>query len=168
MPGKTADTETLAIGYFDDARAGLEQWADAVAKQYDIHLKPQPVGYCTWYAEKHGGSADEKSLAELTDFAAKNLEPFGFNFVQIDDHWQLGMQKKGTPKKNFTGHNPDGPYPHGMKGTADERHQEPGGDRGGGHRRQPDGQEFREGVGQVGTGAGGLWGQCSRPAAALP
>ena len=118
-PGKTSDLETLAIGYFDDARLGLEAWADAVAKVYDIHLPPQPVGYCTWYSQPHGGSSDEKHLAEQAQFAATNLAPFGFSVIQIDDHWQDGISTNG-PKRNFTTHKPDGPYSRGMKAAADE------------------------------------------------
>ena len=118
-PGKTSDLETLAIGYFDDARLGLEAWADAVAKVYDIHLPPQPVGYCTWYSQTNGGSSDQKHLAEQTEFAAKNLALFGFSVIQIDDHWQDGISTNG-PKRNFTTHKPDGPYPSGMKASADQ------------------------------------------------
>jgi len=118
-PGTSAETETLAIGYFDDARLGLEAWADAVTKVYSIKLPPLPTGFCTWYTEKHGGSSDEKHLAELTELAARNLKPFGFDFVQIDDHWQQGDSKGNGPKKNFTSFAPDGPYPAGMKATAD-------------------------------------------------
>ncbi|HTW95964.1 MAG TPA: glycoside hydrolase family 36 protein, partial [Tepidisphaeraceae bacterium] len=118
LPGKSTETETLAIGYFDDARVGLEDWADAVAAHYQIKLPPQPTGYCTWYAEKHGGACNQNDLKTLADFAQKNLEPFGFNFVQIDDGWQLGVKKNG-PRKNFTSFNPNGPYPDGMKATAD-------------------------------------------------
>src|SRR5262249_53894769 len=86
-PGASEEMETLAIGYFEDARLGLESWADAVAKVYDIHLPPQPTGYCTWYSQPHGGASDEKHLAEQAAFAARNLAPFGFSVVQIDDHW---------------------------------------------------------------------------------
>ena len=118
-PGATAETETLAIGYFDDGRLGLEAWDDAVAKQYHIHLPPQPAGFCTWYAEKHGGAADEKSLAALCDVAAKELKPFGFSFVQIDDKWQQGDSQKNGPNKNFTAFRVPGPYQSGMKETAD-------------------------------------------------
>ena len=118
-PGKTSELETLAIGYFDDARLGLEAWADAVARVYDIHLPPQPAGYCTWYSQPHGGSSDEKHLAEQAKFAATNLAPFGFSVIQIDDHWQDGISTNG-PKRNFTTHKPDGPYPAGMKAAADQ------------------------------------------------
>jgi hypothetical protein len=118
VPSDSAQTETLAIGYFDDARLGLEAWADAIARQYKIALPPQPTGYCTWYSDKHGGAGDEKSIAELSDFAKKHLEPFGFNFIQIDDGWQQGEKLNG-PRKNFTDFRLNGPYPAGMKATAD-------------------------------------------------
>ena len=118
-PGQTAETETLALGYFDDVRLGLETWADEVARTYGVKLPPQPAGYCTWYSEVHGGSSDEKSLAVLADFIHTNLKPFGMNFVQIDDGWQLGENLGNGPKKNFSGFNPQGPYPSGMKATAD-------------------------------------------------
>jgi hypothetical protein len=120
-PGKTEDLETLAIGYFDDARLGLEQWADAVAKVHNVQLKPQPTGYCTWYSQPHGGASDEKHLAELAEYSAKNLAPFGFSVVQIDDKWQMGWKRSSpsSPKKDFRAHDPKGPYPKGMKAAAD-------------------------------------------------
>ncbi len=37
-PGADADTETFAMGWFDDARIGLEAYADAIAKVYAIKL----------------------------------------------------------------------------------------------------------------------------------
>jgi Alpha galactosidase C-terminal beta sandwich domain len=119
-PGKTQELETLAIGYFDDARLGLETWADAIAKVYDIHLKPQPTGYCTWYSQPHGGAADEQHLAELAAYSATNLAPFGFSVVQIDDKWQAGFKRSSpsSPKKDFRTHDPDGPYPKGMQAAA--------------------------------------------------
>jgi len=121
-PGQSAELETLAVGYFDDARIGLENYADAIAKVYNIHLPPQPVGYCTWYSQPHGGAADEEHLAGLAAFTAKELAPFGFSVVQIDDGWQAGFKRTSpsSPKKDFTTHNPNGPYPGGMKVTADK------------------------------------------------
>ncbi len=120
-PGDDTVTETFAVGYFDDARLGLEAYADAIAKVYSIKLPPQRAGYCTWYMEKHAGSSDEKSLAELSQYAAKNLKPFGFDFIQIDDGWQEGIGGNG-PCKNFTTHRPNGPYPFGHEGHGGEHH----------------------------------------------
>ena len=114
--GATETLETFAVGYFEDARLGLESWADAVAKRYAIQLPPQPTGYCTWY---HAGASDEKKLAEQTRFAAKHLGPFGLSFIQIDDGWQEGIKKNG-PRKNFTRHRANGPYPSGMKAAAEQ------------------------------------------------
>jgi hypothetical protein len=119
-PGKDAALETFALGWFDDARLGMEAWAVAVAKAYAIRLRPQPAGYCTWYSSPHGGASDEKSLAEQTAFAAKHLAPFGFTVMQIDDGWQEGTGGKNGPKKVFLEHSPKGPYPSGMKPTADD------------------------------------------------
>ena len=121
-PGADAEAETFALGWFADARLGLEAYADAVARVYSIKLPPQPSGYCTWYAEKYGGGCDEKHLAELAVFAAKELIPFGFEFVQIDDQWQAGVSTNG-PNRNFTLAAPKGPYPSGMKATANNLNQ---------------------------------------------
>lgn len=115
--GKDAETETFALGYFDDARLGMEAWADAVARGYAIRLRPQPAGYCTWY---HAGASDEKQMRDQTRFAQKELAPFGFSVMQIDDGWQEGTSGGNGPKKVFITHNPTGPYPGGMKATADD------------------------------------------------
>ena len=117
-PGADADTETFAMGWFDDARIGLEAYADAVAKVYSISLPRQQAGFCTWYMEKYAGACDEVHLPEVSAVAAKELKPFGFEFIQIDDEWQEGVKDNG-PKKNFTTHAANGPYPNGMKKTAD-------------------------------------------------
>jgi hypothetical protein len=111
--------ETLAIGIFDDARIGQEEYANAVARQYRVHLHPQVNGYCTWYSNPHGGAADERSIGELAETAARELKPFGFSFIQIDDKWQDGLERNG-PARRFYRVKPDGPYPHGMKPTADK------------------------------------------------
>lgn len=117
-PGNTAELDTFAVGYFDDARLGLEAWADAVARQNGVRLPPQPVGYCTWYSQPYGGASDEKHLLELARFAKRELGPFGFSLVQIDDGWQAGTSTNG-PNRNFTTHRPGGPYAGGMKPVAD-------------------------------------------------
>ncbi len=117
--GKAAQLETLAIGCFDDARVGLELYADAIARIYKIKLRPQVAGYCTWYDDKHSGAGDEKSFVELAGFVAKELKPFGFSVVQIDDGWQDGGSFNG-PSRGFDRVKPNGPYPHGMKPVAEK------------------------------------------------
>jgi hypothetical protein len=117
--GKWAQLETLAIGCFDDARVGEELYADVIAKHHKIKLRPQVAGYCTWYDEKHPGAGDEKSIIEVATLVAKELKPFGFSFIQIDDEWQDGGSFNG-PRRGFDRVKPNGPYSHGMKPVAEK------------------------------------------------
>lgn len=112
-PGKNAAGETFVIGYFDDTLAGLEEYANTIAKSYRIRLPEIPSGYCTWYSKPNGGASDEKHMAELAEFCGRELTKFGFNLLQIDDKWQLS-------RRDFTNYNPKGPYPNGMKPTAEK------------------------------------------------
>lgn len=113
--GRQASSEILLIGYANDVRLSLEEYAEAIARYKNIVLPPQPSVYCTWY---HDRASDEKKIAANTDFAYERLKPYGFDVMQIDDYWQLGVKDNG-PRRNFTGVRPDGPYPGGMKPTAD-------------------------------------------------
>jgi hypothetical protein len=117
-PKSSERGEWLALGWFDDARLGLEAYADGVAAYHGIRLPAQPTGYCTWYSKPHGGAGDEKSTAELAAFLGKELKPFGLDFLQIDDKWQSGKRRQG-PAKDFTAAAHDGPYPSGMKSAAE-------------------------------------------------
>ncbi len=112
-PGKTVKGETLVIGYFDDCLAGLEAYAETIAKAHQIKLPKVPSGYCTWYSKPHGGASDEEHMAELAEFCEKNLTKFGFDTLQIDDKWQISG-------RDFTDYNPKGPFPNGMKPTAED------------------------------------------------
>ena len=119
--GRGEAGEILAVGRFDDARLGLEAYADLIAQYHDIHLPPIPCGYCTWYSNPYGGACDEKHLEELAKDAGEKLVPYGFDFIQIDDKWQLGERRNGPAKCFFT-HHPKGPYPGGMKKPAEMIH----------------------------------------------
>ena len=111
-------TERFVLGEFDDCRLGLENYADSIARYYSIELNPSAVtGYCTWYSDKNGGACNENAMKELGKSIEEKFGAFGFQYVQIDDRWQLGNSKNG-PNKNFTTHNPNGPYPSGMGATS--------------------------------------------------
>lgn len=114
-PNQSESLETFAVGYFVDARLGLEAYADAVAKVYTIKLPPMPTVHCTWYVD---GASNQDKIKARTEFVAAELKKFGLNVMQIDDGWQLGKSKNG-PDKVFIGHKPAGPYKDGMRPTAD-------------------------------------------------
>jgi hypothetical protein len=99
-PDEKAKSEVFALGYFDDARKGLEKYAENVAKVYDIKLKPQPTVYCSWYHLYT--SVNENNFKHNIDSAVKLLKDYGLNVVQIDDGWQAGEQVPNTPKKGFS------------------------------------------------------------------
>ncbi len=110
--------ERFVLGSFDDCRIGLENYADSIATYYSISLNTSALnGYCTWYSDKNGGACNENAVKELTKAIVEDFGNFGFKYVQIDDKWQLGASHNG-PNKNFTSHNPKGPYPSGMKATS--------------------------------------------------
>lgn len=112
-------SERFVLGAFDDCRIGLENYAEVIATYYSIRPNKDALnGYCTWYSDKHAGASDENSLRKLANSITKYFGNYGFQYVQIDDKWQLGASKNG-PNKNFTAHNPQGPYPSGMKATAE-------------------------------------------------
>ncbi|MFA6293409.1 MAG: hypothetical protein WC637_16610, partial [Victivallales bacterium] len=117
--GKSATLETFAIGFFDDARIGLEKFADTIKRQYEIKLRPRSAVYCTWYSEEHGGAGDEKSTVELARFIEGDLKSYGLTVLQIDDWWQDGPKLDG-PTRGFEHVRPDGPYPHGIAPVASE------------------------------------------------
>jgi hypothetical protein len=96
--GVTRPTDTLLVGYFDDARMGLEAYADAIARHYQIKLRPKPGVYCTWY---HARASDEEKIAANAQFADKHLRPFGLSVVQIDDHWQRELPREFEPQGKF-------------------------------------------------------------------
>lgn len=121
LPGQTNALEIFAIGYFDDARVGLEDWADAVAKYYDIHLPPQPDGLCTYPMNQNGGASSPAAVAQLTDFVKTNLAYFGFNMIQFDAGWEGGIRSTNGsnhgPTRVFTEYT--NAYSAGVKPTAD-------------------------------------------------
>jgi len=112
VPADTmAEGETVAIGYFDDALEGLEAYGAACGKANEVSLPAKaPSGYCTWY---HARALNQARAAELAAFCGKHLKQFGLDFIQIDDGWQVGG-------RDFTTHRPGGPYPDGMKPTAEK------------------------------------------------
>jgi len=122
-PGESARGETVLVGYFDNVFEGLEAYAQAMARHYRIQVKPIPSGYMTWY---HARALDEKRMPVLARWCGRHLKPYGFDFLQIDDGWQIARRdfttwavEKAYTDRRPAGPEPRAPYAHGMKATAD-------------------------------------------------
>lgn len=120
-PGVETAGETFVLGWFDDARDGLELYGDLIRRVHGIKLPPRPpVGLCTWYMEKYGMlGITEQAMHDLRDFTARELKPFGFDFLMVDDGWQKGTVPAGEfgPGKQFL--NVNGRFTGGMKAWVD-------------------------------------------------
>jgi len=129
-PGTVVPSDTLAIGWFDDCRLGLEAYADLLAKTHGVRLPPQIAGYTTWYPDRFGysdrskypqgcGAGDEASTKTFADEVKRiGLDKYGFRFFQCDDQWQCGREYDG-PARDFSRVNPQGPYPNGFRVITD-------------------------------------------------
>ena len=120
-PGQFRETDTLLIGFHEDVRMGLEQYADTLAKLNGIVLPTKPNVYCTWYHRQLSGSgaSTEAMLRENAVFAREHLQPFGLDVLQIDDHWQAlepSERQNNGPVKTFIRSNKN--YPEGMAHAA--------------------------------------------------
>lgn len=125
----SAQKDTFVIGAFDDCRLGLEAYAEEIVRRYGIKLPRQISGFCTWYTDKGGYTTDSTrfergacSESMTRDFLKRaselKLRDWGLEYYQIDDTWQDGIKHPG-PAKVFCRVDPKGPYPNGMKPTAD-------------------------------------------------
>jgi hypothetical protein len=108
QPGQTRAGDLFALGWFDDARLGLEANADDIARAYAIKMKPNQVVWCTW--QSVGGDGSPAIMAATADWLKTNLVPYGFSVAQIDDGWQ-------AKRRQFDGYGAG--WPQGMKPTAD-------------------------------------------------
>ena len=110
-PARTPRRKPWPLGYFDDARLGLEAYADAIAKD----LCHQLTAAASRLLHLVHGEARRRVRREAPRRAfrvcgARTCKPFGFDFIQIDDGWQEGIDGNG-PQKNFTTHRPTAPIP---------------------------------------------------------
>ncbi len=70
------------------------------------------VGWCSWFA--YGTEVDEKKVLAVADVLAKELAPFGLEYVQIDDGYQ--RTPTALPETWLV---PNEKFPSGLKALAD-------------------------------------------------
>jgi len=96
---------------------------DYYRRNFNPHYRPKkktfshpPVGWLSWYC--FFGDFDEEKTLKITDFAAKHLKDFGFQYVQLEN-WQ--QNSRTMPPSGYYHSLECDPekFPHGMKFIAD-------------------------------------------------
>jgi hypothetical protein len=82
--------------------------------QRDVFPRP-PAGWCSWYY--YYTQITEAEMTANTDWLAAHLQPFGCEWVQLDDGWQGRGTGLGSNRNWFVTCERD--FPHGMKWLAD-------------------------------------------------
>ncbi len=99
-PGESLESEpTYVDPLAPDPLTGLEDYADAVAAWQSFEVwtqrdggRPVPNGWNSWSGSSGSGglgtNIDEQILSENLDVMAREFEPFGVDYFQIDDGYQ--------------------------------------------------------------------------------
>jgi len=75
------------------------------------HWPHVPSGWCSWY--QYYWEITEDEVIKVLDFASSELKPYGLEYIQIDDGWQVSPAGDWEPNQKF---------PHGMKWLAAQIH----------------------------------------------
>jgi hypothetical protein len=79
----------------------------------DSYFQSAPMVWSSWTSYYEGVTEDD--IVKNTDWLAKNLKPYGFQFVQLDDGYDRGPQGEHTWIENWNKTR----FPHGPKWLAD-------------------------------------------------
>ena len=105
-PGSTVSSGRVLFLVTPDRFNGLETYADFVGRLYRARPNPTINGWCSWFVTY--GAVTEKDILRHAEFVAKELKPYGMEWIQIDDGYQ-------TAFGNWEG---NAKFPHGMKWLA--------------------------------------------------
>jgi len=107
-PGGSVSSGRLLVLLSSDPFSGLEYYAETYARLHRVKLNPIINGWCSWFYTQT--QATEEEQLKNAEFIAKDLKPYGMEWVQIDDGYQRSFG-------NWEGNQL---YPHGMKWLAGE------------------------------------------------
>lgn len=108
-PGESAESGRVLLLFTDDGFHGLETYADLLGKLHKVKLNPIINGWSTWFV--YYGAVTQAEVLKNAEFIARELKPYGMEWVQIDDGFQRSFGDwEGQPEK----------FPDGMKGVAEK------------------------------------------------
>lgn len=108
--GETIVSDWLYVGTCTDIVKGLPGYADLVARQMQVQLKPweMPTGHCSWYY--YLNRISETTVFDNVSALAANRDKLPIKHIQIDDGW---FKAVGDWEANDR-------FPRGMKAVADD------------------------------------------------
>jgi hypothetical protein len=84
--GKSVSSDRILINIGKNPYETLEMYGSAIGKLNNAVTGKEINGWCNWfYTHDH---FDEKEILENAEFVAKNLKPFGLEYIQIDEGFQ--------------------------------------------------------------------------------
>lgn len=106
-PKATISSGRLLLSLSPDAFTGLEHFAETSGRLHDVKLNPIINGWSTWSG--YYSNVTEQDVLKQAKFIARELKPYGMEWVQIDDGYQRAFGDwEGRSDK----------FPHGMKWLA--------------------------------------------------
>ena len=105
-PGSRTSSGRLLVLFTNDPHDGLETYARLSGQLHQVRLNPIINGWCSWFVTY--GDVTEQEILKHAEHVARELKPYGMEWIQIDDGYQ-------TAFGNWEGNSK---FPHGMKWLA--------------------------------------------------
>jgi hypothetical protein len=106
-PGTAARSGRFALQLGPNPFAALENYAQMIGEAHGVRPGPVINGWCNWFYDHTNTSEDE--ILRNAGLAARELKPYGLEWIQIDDGYQRAFSDwEGNER-----------FPHGMKWLAD-------------------------------------------------
>ena len=108
-PGQSVSSGKVMLLLSDDPCDALEHYADSIVAANPPQRKLNPIinGWCSWFI--YYGGVSEAEVLKNAEFIARELKPYGMDWIQIDDGFYRAF---GDWEGNDR-------FPRGMKHTAD-------------------------------------------------
>ena len=107
-PGASVSSDRVMFNFAPNPFAALESYAQAIGDAHKVRLNPPINGWCSWFS--FFGAINEGEVLRQAEFAARQLKPFGFEYMQVDDGFYRAF---GDWEGNDR-------FPHGMKWLAEK------------------------------------------------
>ena len=107
-PGASISTGRVLVELSYKPHEALEHYADLCAEGRNVKLNPIINGWCSWFV--YYGGVSEAEILKNAEFVARELKPYGMEWIQIDDGFYRAFGEWDGNDR----------FPRGMKHTADE------------------------------------------------